>query len=260
MTRLLHEACAADMPIAGLAVLAGLRTRSQVTVLARGDRVWVRWPAGEDEVATCLLPVPGAVLFLRRGACWYRVGSRLPTIGLPEETGMALAAALTPGVVDCHPKPTRQLQPVNVTLVRSSEPRPVTAVAADLTELARWAETAPSATFAGLEAAVADGQVVVRGGPNVVRVALAGATRFWGDTLLIPLGWRLEPALPEGDVAEAFGLQQGDSGLLTPDGIEVVAAECFGLLTRAGVRLAGTRLMGGTGGTLGGTIRSSPQE
>ncbi len=233
----LQNACAADVPIVGLAVLAGLRTRSEVTALMRGERVWVRWPAAADEVRTCLLPVPGVAVFVRHGEHWYRLGSRLPCAGLPTEAGVALAAVLTPAALDLEPGPTRPLAPVRLTLVRDRRPRPVRALSAPLTELGHWAETAPTASFAGLEAAVAGDLVVVRGEPSVARMALAGAVRFWGRTLLMPLGFQSEPALPDSALAGALGLRVGDAGLLTEQGLEVVPAECFGPLTRAGVRL-----------------------
>src|SRR5262249_42827987 len=94
MTPALQEVCCARLPAAGLAVLAELRCRADIEVVPEGASLWVRWPAGDDEVLRRVLPVPGVGLYVRRGNAWYRWGERLPCDAPPADAGRRLDACL----------------------------------------------------------------------------------------------------------------------------------------------------------------------
>src|SRR4051812_49696774 len=97
MAGVLEGECCAAVPEAGLALLAGLRTRAGVRVLVREGRAWVYWPAGEVEVLHRVLAIEGAEVFARRGGLWYRPGQHLPAFGVPEGEGARpLVGVLTP--------------------------------------------------------------------------------------------------------------------------------------------------------------------
>jgi hypothetical protein len=68
--------------------------------------------------------------------------------------------------------------------------------------------------------------------------ALPGGERFWGETVLIPLGFAARPDLAEPLLREGLGLGEEELALLTPAGVEVIPHAVFRPLTRAGVRLA----------------------
>jgi hypothetical protein len=101
--------------------------------------------------------------------------------------------------------------------------------------LGRWAETAPTARIEGLRAARAGGLVLVLGRPAP---AVDGGERFWGVRVLVPLGFRPAPALPEPALLEVVGAVAGGLVVLTGEGAEVMPLGAFRPLTRAGVRLA----------------------
>jgi hypothetical protein len=75
-----------------------------------------------------------------------------------------------------------------------------------------------------------------------------GGDRFWGKDLLVPLGYRTYPDLPERDLCESIGVGDDEIGLLRlaggaaddggPAVLAVIPAEAFEPLSRAAVRLA----------------------
>ena len=60
--------------------------------------------------------------------------------------------------------------------------------------------------------------------------------RFWGKAILLPLGTRLEPDLPEQMVADALGLDEDHLLLVREAGEQVIPREVFQPLHRAGLR------------------------
>src|SRR5438445_11649655 len=77
------RAGAALMPANGLAALAAVRCRADVTVVLFDDRVWVTWPPGDAVVWHRLLSIPGVRFFEQRNETWYELGHRLPAFDLP---------------------------------------------------------------------------------------------------------------------------------------------------------------------------------
>jgi hypothetical protein len=67
---------------------------------------------------------------------------------------------------------------------------------------------------------------------------LPGAERFWGARVLIPLGYRPEPALLESALLEVLHLMADELAVWTLDGAEVLPRSALQPLTRSAVRLA----------------------
>jgi hypothetical protein len=106
---------------------------------------------------------------------------------------------------------------------------------ARLADLAAWTGGVPSSRIASLEAARRGDWLLVRG----TRLPLlAEASRFWGKSLLLPLGWRLEPALLPEAIREALGVSAEEIVLWTEAGPEAIPEACFQPLSRASIRLA----------------------
>ncbi len=233
---LFADVSCASLPLSALPLLAGLRTNDSLRCWVRDDRLWLRWPAGSDEVTAMLLPIRGVELFELRDGLWYRPGLRLPVFTVPAESETTwLARLLSPAPVETIAPREAGFAPVPVRLVRDERERPATALLCALADLGRWVELATSRQLASLTAAWCGERVVVRGTPLPV---LAEGVRFWGERVLTPLGFQVEPALPEGMLTEGLGLNRGAVALVHPEGIEVIAFEAFGPLSRAGVRLA----------------------
>jgi hypothetical protein len=234
----LDDVCCARLPAAALAHLGPLRVRTDVRVLARGEELWLRWPAGDEDVLHRVLAVRGAELFARRDGLWYLPGHRLPTFGVPDELPQTFLHLLAPEPVtpEAGAPPIR---PVRLALARDDTSRPAAALCCDLAGLDRWAEGATARRLAELEAAYC----AAPGGPRVLLRGerlppLPAGERFWGRTVLAPLGWRPEPALGEAALRDALGMRPDEIALLRQEGVEVVPRGAFRPLTRAGIRLA----------------------
>ncbi|QEH35981.1 hypothetical protein OJF2_45390 [Aquisphaera giovannonii] len=229
----------ARLPAASLALLAGLRRVPgvTVTVTTAGERAWVRWDPASTEVLESIRPIPGAELYVRRGGLWYRLGHRLPAFDVPADDagGMPLHRALVPLPVRPESPGDAAIRAVELALVPDATARPATAMECSLGELAAWIEMAPAARIEPLRAARAGDRVLVLGRPLP---PMPGARRFWGRSVLTPLGLRPEPALPEPSLCEALGAAGGEVLILTTEGTEAVPLAAFRPLTRAGIRLA----------------------
>src|SRR5262249_9797231 len=89
--------------------------------------------------------------------------------------------------------------------------------------------------LAALRAACCQGRVLLRGERLPL---LAGGERFWGERVLVPLGCRPEPELPESALREALALGDDELLLLGEGPPEVVPEAALQPLTRARLRLA----------------------
>jgi hypothetical protein len=180
--------------------------------------------------------MPGVELYTRHQELWYRHGHHLPTFGLPASAEMQrLDHVLTPVPVQPEFAAPLTFQPQLARLVRDDRPRAAVALLCRLTELAAWADQATSAHLASLQGALAGQSVMVLGHRLP---PLAGGERFWGRFLLAPLGYRMEPALPERELLQAFGVSEAELLVVREGGAELIPQDAFLPLTRAGVRLA----------------------
>jgi hypothetical protein len=241
MANPLENVSCARLPAAVLPALAGLRCLPELAVRLEGAYDWLYWPAGEERVLRCLLPLAGVELYERRDGHWYRHGRRLPSFEVAASAGgQRLEQVLFPDRIDPEPPPVLALRPDGIRLVRDNRLRPATAVRCGLVELARWAETATSAGLAGLRAARSGERVLLLGQRLPL---LPRGQRLWGERVLVPLGFRPDPSLPERALLEAVGVGGGELVVLDADGAEVLAVNVFRPLSRAAVRLA----VGGAG-------------
>jgi MoxR-vWA-beta-propeller ternary system domain bpX2 len=240
----LDDVCCACLPAEALPLLAGLRTVSGIRAArARspgGDRVWLRWDAGRDEILRQLLPIEGIELFAQREKLWYRPGQALPTFVVPVESeSQSLAALIVPSRCEPEPADKRTIVPVSFRLVRDEQPRTATACVCAPADLARWADQATTRELSALRAACTPGsanpaRVLVLGAPPP---SVADGLRYWGQRILTPLGWRPDPLLPEKSLAEALGTTPEEIVIVHEEGIEIVPLEVLAPLTRAGLRL-----------------------
>ncbi len=257
----------ASIPVDGLSALADLRREPGLRVLVVGARAWIRWDEprvdgnGGDRssgplppLLRRLLTLPGAEVFIpgERGR-WHRPGESLPAFHVPAAIGGAipggssLDAVVLPDRI--HPESPDGTPPgaVPLRLVRDDSgcPRPATAQRSRIAALAGWADSAPSAWIEALTAAWAPSP---SGDPGEAEVLLLGpvgrlpwvpgGTRFWGVSVLIPLGYRASPALGEPALREAVAAGPDDLAILDERGPELVPRGAFGRLSRASLRLA----------------------
>lgn len=233
----------ASIPAEALPLLGPLRRMEEVRGAVVGGLAWIEWPSGRGDVADWLRPLRGATFYRAAGWDWFREGSRLPDFGVPIDLELVpLSRLIYPAPLDPAPA-TTEFTPASWRLVPSADRRPVAALSCSLAELERWAAWAPSAEFAGLQGAL-KGDVAFLVGAALP--AVAGAERYWGDgRILVPLGSRIEPALPESSWSEAFGLGRDDRLVFGCGGAEVVPGDALGPISRATIRLAGREARGG---------------
>jgi hypothetical protein len=226
---------AARLPVGGLAALAPVRCRPSVTVHVADGHAWVVWPAVDDGLVRCLRPVRGVEFFANRDGRWFRFGHRLPTDERPPITGgTPLDRTVVPAVVAPLAPPAATDLPVRLCVVRGGRPREVTACRCPLRELARWADTATTLEIEPVRAARYGHRALLLGSrlPTV-----RGGERFWGERVLVPVGYRPEPDLPEPLLREACRVTHDELVLLDADGAETIPERAFAPLTRAGLRL-----------------------
>jgi len=233
---MLKEVDCASLPLAGLAALADVRCQRDVRAAVVGDRAWVRWPTGDEQLPLRVLSVPGAELYVERDGRWFRLGSRVPSRGWPAG---AVAEPLHFLLSPAFPEPVAsQAEPLRrclLTLVRDPHPHPAAAMRCDLSALPAWVERATTADI-GAISGVRSGDAVVLLGKKLP--VLPASRRYWGERVLAPLGHRLEPALPESAVLAALEAEDETLALFDFEGVELLSFHAFGPLTRAGVRLA----------------------
>jgi hypothetical protein len=232
----LADVCCASIPVAALPHLAALRTQAGLRITLVGERAWLRWDAGHDEILRHLLPIKGAELFTLHEGLWYQPGRSLPVFDVPAVgESQPLARLVTPLLVRPEQSVATTFSPLPLRLVRDSMPRPASAVCCRLDVLAEWAELATTRQLKVLSAARCGERVLVIGRPLP---PLHQGVRYWGTDILTPLGFGHEPALPEGQLREALSLQAEEIALIQPDGVEVLSRQALAPLTRAGIRLA----------------------
>jgi hypothetical protein len=240
----LDDVCCASLPLAALPALAAVRCVPDVTVAIVGERAWLRWPPGHVAVLHCVAAIAGVELFQPRNELWYRPRHHLPAFGLPlHAPSQSLSQMLVPAPVQPELVPEPALQPVTISLVREERPRTATALWCSLSALRKWADRVPTDELSAVHAARCDDEVLLLGRRLP---PLPGAQRLWGERLLIPLGYRPEPALPESALLEALQVSPEELAVCRtalptrPDGphFEIVPRTALQPLTRSAVRLA----------------------
>lgn len=243
----------ASIPEAELARLADLRREPGISVTLDCGRAWVVWDDWTDLDGTRpilverLLAIAGVEVFVRRGSRWHRPGESLPAFDLPAEVGRSgdrLDRLVFPDRLDIVPPPAERPRPVALRLVRDDRGvvRPASALRCRPRDLLPWAERAPSAcveSVRGAWHAPAGGEPeVLLVGPSHRLPVVEDGVRFWGRSVLIPLGVRTEPELGERALREVAGAGEDDLVVFDDRGPELIPVDALRTLRRAMIRLA----------------------
>ena len=175
-----NEICCASLPPESLAVLAAIRELPNVEAALTGGRAIVRWEQGDERVLRTVMPISGAEPFVQRDEQWYRFGHHLPVFDFPDRAAFRpLYQVVTPAPFLATPTATQPLQPVRLTLVHDNQPRPTTAVRCTIAVLAHWADQAPSASLAAIQAVRCETQVLLIGRELPLTGQHFGETACW---------------------------------------------------------------------------------
>ncbi len=252
----LDDVQCARLPAGALPRLARLRCVTGVEVAFQDDQVWVRWDAENEQAIRELFPIPGGVLFVRRGPAWHAWGQTLPAFDFPQSleyrplfqvlfpAPIASPVAYSPG--------SPSVAAVRLTLVADEVYRPTRGICCSLVDLANWADEVPGCVLEKIQAAIHEpikprGEVLRT--PRVARAFLLGKSlpwfadseRFWGQRVLVPIGSRPSPVMTEAELRLAMGAGDDDLLILRRDGCEVIAEEKFSPLGHAALRIALSR-------------------
>jgi hypothetical protein len=264
MTADLNDVRCASIRAEDLPALGELRSSAQIHLALSRGRAYLHWARDSPEMRQILvrhiLPLPDVQLFTERGGTWYRLGDHLPTFTLPVETAsgsIALHRALLPLPVAGRRPDFDRCAALHCRLVRDERgrSRPAAALRCPLSALRKWADRATSRQLAALRAAWTRGSPGQKGGAVVLVLGSAEALpglstglRFWGKDLLIPLGFRADPELPESALRRAGGADASELAVWDQDGFELIRRDVFAQLERAAVRLAWDRAQGASPG------------
>jgi len=235
----LNTCRAARVPARGLAALAPLRAKGGVHVVMDKATSWVTWDGDRRDLIDTLLTVPGVEWFESRDGRWFGLGTHLPVFDLPPGgESIPLSRALVPAAFAATETESREPAGVPLRLVRSEAPHPATALRCRVEALRSWADKATTIEITRVKAARRGDVAWLLGH---VLPAIPGATRFWGERVLVPLGFRADPDWPESALREAAGVRDEEILVLAGQGAEAIPAPAFRPLTRGALRRAITR-------------------
>lgn len=128
-------------------------------------------------------------------------------------------------------------QPPTLQLVADHRIQPTAAMLCELAIVKKWAESPTVSAFVleSLRAARCEKLVLLLGERLPL---LPGCRRLWGQMVLIPIGYRLEPLLPESLVRSALGVNDDEILLFETAQPEVISMDALQPLSRIGVRQA----------------------
>lgn len=235
MSHPLDDVCCARLPANSLAALAALRCERGLEVARADGWLWLRWEAGNERVLNSVMPLAGCSLFARRDDLWFMPGAALPSFAVPENLEYRpLYQVLFPAPLQPSPPPAHIIAPAPLRLSRDNRPRPTSALLCAPSALQAWADIIPAQRLRSLRSLVLERRLLVLG---TGLPALAGSERFWGERVLVPLGYRPDPALAESALADAAGLDREEVLLLRDEGALVLTRTMLTPLTRAALHL-----------------------
>lgn len=226
---------AARFPASALSALAPLRAKGGARVIAN-EMAWVEWEGERADIVGVLMVVSGVEFFEQRDGKWFIIGSHLPTFDVPVRGAeMPLDRAVIPAAFVPIDSNHREHSRVPLALKRCERLRPTTAIRCSVSALREWAESAPTGEISAIQGA-RNGDVAWLIGSALP--AIPDAERFWGERVLIPLGFRAEPDWPESALREAANVGANEILVLTQQFTEAIPEDAFRPLTRAAIRRA----------------------
>jgi len=236
MDSTLSEISCASFPWSDLPALGPARALSHVEVARIDDRAWVRWQPGNELVLERILPLPDARFYVLRDQYWYRFSYHLPAFDVPFAVDyQPLHRVLILRLFEAEAPPGSKCEPAVISLVSDDRVRPATGALFSMTSLVQWIDMMPTPRLAEIQAACCGDQALLLGSRLPI---LPGCERFWGTKMLMPLGYRPEPLLPESAIRQGLSVAENDLLLWNFEGVEIISRRVFTPLTRSGVRLA----------------------
>lgn len=194
------------------ASLAAFRTSTALSACAAEQGVWVRLShsnvAKADELLQTLHVATGAEVFqVTDDGQVIPVGRRVPTGILPTGPWKPLRELL-PVILPRAGFAAQRPPKAQLRLIRTDKAQEPAALVLELSTWVKFVTVTPAIRLSRWEFAVsAQEQVLVRGAPLP---AVPGAFYYDCDGILLPVGFRWEPAIPARSVQRMMGLAEGD--------------------------------------------------
>ena len=230
----------AAIPTAAMARLAVLRDRRGLEVALSGRHVWLRWPDGDESIAQTLFAIPGSRLFEMREGRWHEPNRSLPAFDMPEpQCRLRPIAAVDFAAAAIETTPATDFAPIAMPLALVADEHaiapPTLAMTCPLDAFSAWAREVPPSRLRSLRAARGGTRLFVLG-KSLPRID--GDERFWGRSVLVPLGFRPSPDFSESALRTLVGVAESDLLVIRKDGCERIAQDCFTTLSHGALRLA----------------------
>jgi hypothetical protein len=232
-----QQVCAAHFLEQHLPLLGRLRNVLTLRLHVHNGEVWIQFPAGERAVLECLQVVPGVRFFSQIDKVWYRFGNSLPTSEHPPTgAGRPLTMLLQPsGLTAEAVTQLEPISPVRLGLVRSGVARQTSALRCQLSDLQGWIDSATTSEIAAVRGVYFSNEVLLLG---EVLPVVPGSIRFWGQRVLLPLGFELSESYSEQSILAAVRAANYEMLLIQETEVQFVMMSLLQPLTRAGLRLA----------------------
>jgi hypothetical protein len=228
----IERAC---IPAAAMSRLAPLRACRDLEVALAGRELWLRWSDSEAPIAETLFAIPGCRLFVHDEE-WRENGRHLPAFDMPKSLAFRpLSQVILPGTFEPTGAADFAPRPMRLTLVPDSTYRPSLAVECSIDAFLAWALSVPACRLARYRAAVAGERLFVLGKSLPW---IDGGERFWGRSVLVPVGFRPRPLFPEAAMRTLLGVADSDLVVVRETGCELIAEDRFTPVSHAALRLA----------------------
>lgn len=224
------------LPLEEATWLGPLRCRSEIEVCPQSETVWLRGPAGDDEMELKLRALPGKRFEILPDNQLVPHGATVPSGYCPTGPWLSLRKWMTLSM------PTAAMSgtiggKLELQLVRGGPVGEANVLRTTAELWGRYASEAPQVRLEALAFAVSElGHILVRGKPLP---PLAGERFVLEEGIAIPAGYTWLPTLDGEVMRAALSLPPGDLALFQPDGAwDRVRGEDFVRATRSAARLS----------------------
>ncbi len=235
MTKSMEHVCLACIPKSELGSLAAIRCTPGITAALDDNRAWISWRKGQEDVLTCLLSIPEVQLYEDRDGVRFALGSHLPAFHLPDNLNyVQLANLIFPQAMKPVGISSLPIQRLSLDLVPESKPQPTSALLTSIANVALWADSVSQVRLEKLRGAYKEEEIILFG-ENLP--PFPESELFWGYRLLVPLGYRISPKLPESAYCQALELSADEVLLFRHQKKEIITRSALDPLSRASLHL-----------------------
>lgn len=225
--------------------LSHLRAQSDLLAHHAEGRIWLRWPARLRSITQLIQALTDAKLLHPRAWGWCEGSSgfavETPDLTIFQPLAVVIHPQALPEGDGAHRSNLPAAAKVELSIIPSTQQHPASAVLLPLTRLYALLRATPETLWKHLGVAWHKQQALVRtsvGQALRLDVPPQNSQRFWGERVLVPLGWQLSVDAAEPVTLRLIGAKANEIALVQHKGISLIPEACFAPASRAGLRLA----------------------